>query len=82
MEHVMRGWHQNRAPALDEIIVTRGRDVIASRPLPREISDDRGAWDRVLHNLGYSRVGEWTPTEGGAHCCTVAPDGWPVASSS
>ena len=31
----MRGWHQNRVPALDEIIVTRGRDVIASRPLPR-----------------------------------------------
>ncbi|MGH9250760.1 MAG: hypothetical protein ACRD0W_14735 [Acidimicrobiales bacterium] len=72
MEHMMHGWHLNREPALDEIIVTDDRDVVASRPLPRELSHDPDAWDRALTNLGYTRTGDWTPTEGGQRC-TVQP---------
>lgn len=72
MEHIMHGWHLNREPALDEIIVTVDRHVVASRPLPRELSDDLQAWDRALVNLGYARTGDWVPVTGG-HRSTVAP---------
>ena len=71
MEHIMHGWHLNRAPALDEVIVTDDRGhVVASRPLAREVTDDRDAWDRALTNLGYTRTDDWTAVTGG-HRCTV-----------
>lgn len=72
MKHIMHGWHVNRAPALDEIVVTENRHVVASRPLPREINDDPEAWDRALAHLGYTRTDDWGPTDGGQRCA-VAP---------
>lgn len=61
----MHGWHLNREPALDEIVVTVGRDVVASRPLPRELSHDLDAWARALTDLGYARTDDWADTDGG-----------------
>jgi hypothetical protein len=68
----MHGWHLNKGPALDEITVTVDRHVVASRPLPRELSNDLQAWDRALTNFGYARPGDWEPVTGG-HRSTVAP---------
>jgi hypothetical protein len=60
---------------LNEVVVTGAAgDVLASRPLPREIRDDAG-YDRGLYNLGYRRTSPWRIDEDDANSirCEVEP---------